>query len=43
MYEYGFGVEEDWVMALEWYEKAADLGNELAKERAEYLENVLWY
>lgn len=27
MYQYGEGVEPDYALAMEWYEKAADLGN----------------
>lgn len=27
MYDWGYGVEQDYAMAMEWYGKAADLGN----------------
>lgn len=36
MYEYGNGVKKDLVSAVKWYIKAANAGNEQAKEKLQY-------
>ena len=37
LYECGFGVEQDYAAAMEWYEKSADLGNSIAIYNIAYL------
>ena len=37
LYECGFGVEQDYAAAMEWYEKSADLGNSTAIYNIGYL------
>jgi TPR repeat protein len=39
MYENGFGVPPDLVEAINWYQKAASLGNAIAKTRLATLKN----
>lgn len=41
MYVLGMGVEQDYAAAMEWYKKAADLGDAEAKETAEYLRQIM--
>lgn len=40
-YERGLGVRQDYAKALEWYRKAADLGNEAARTRIEAVETLI--
>jgi hypothetical protein len=37
LYYYGAGVEQDYTKAMEWYEKAADLGKATAMKNIGYL------
>ena len=38
LYKIGFGVEQDDAKAIEWYTKAADLGDETAQSNLESLQ-----
>ena len=37
MYHYGYGVEQDYARAMEWYEKAATSGNPSAMNNIGYM------
>ena len=43
MYYAGEGVETDYTKALEWFEKAAELGDETAKENAEAMRQLMQF